>query len=339
MRGLYDDALRHASRARELGEGILFGVYASIPWSALALAHARRGRLDAAASQLQRMREEGLGGWVGSTEVEPLSERRSPWIAENEIDVELAYRAGDPDVWAIADRALRSLRTLGIAPRTALGLVLAGTLALEAGDRDTARAFYAEAEALTRGGHLSVLGAALLGQAYAAVREGEHEQAWRLAHEALDATHVTTRTGAATALETVAGLAADRGMADLGARLLGAVQRVVDEIGYVRLPIEERQRSQAVEAVRAELRGGAYDTAHAEGFALSLDTAVSLAQRGRGSRSRPVSGWDSLTPAELDVARLVAEGLTNAAAAERLFVSVNTVKAHLTHAYAWTRRG
>ncbi|XVQ08136.1 LuxR C-terminal-related transcriptional regulator [Spirillospora sp. CA-255316] len=44
---------------------------------------------------------------------------------------------------------------------------------------------------------------------------------------------------------------------------------------------------------------------------------------------RPVSGWESLTGTELQVARLVAEGLTNRQAAERLFLSTHTVAFHL----------
>ena len=49
---------------------------------------------------------------------------------------------------------------------------------------------------------------------------------------------------------------------------------------------------------------------------------------------RPRSGWASLTPTELDVARLVAAGHTNPDIAERLFVSRSTVKTHLVHVYA-----
>ena len=44
------------------------------------------------------------------------------------------------------------------------------------------------------------------------------------------------------------------------------------------------------------------------------------------------TGWDSLTPSERAVAELVATGLTNPAIAERLFVSPNTVKGHVSAA-------
>ncbi|MBY0389210.1 MAG: LuxR C-terminal-related transcriptional regulator [Mycobacterium pseudokansasii] len=76
-----------------------------------------------------------------------------------------------------------------------------------------------------------------------------------------------------------------------------------------------------------------FDAVWAEGAALSIEEAIAHAQRGRGERRRPASGWESLTPAERDVVRLVADGLANKDIATRLFVSPRTVQAHLTHVY------
>jgi DNA-binding CsgD family transcriptional regulator/integrase len=42
-------------------------------------------------------------------------------------------------------------------------------------------------------------------------------------------------------------------------------------------------------------------------------------------------GWESLTPAELDVAALVGEGMTNREIAQRLYVSPRTVQTHIKH--------
>ena len=42
----------------------------------------------------------------------------------------------------------------------------------------------------------------------------------------------------------------------------------------------------------------------------------------------------SLTPTELQVARLVGQGLRNDAIARRLFIAPGTVKVHLTHIFA-----
>ncbi len=90
----------------------------------------------------------------------------------------------------------------------------------------------------------------------------------------------------------------------------------------------------AVAQARDVLGDNDFDTAWAEGEALSLEEAIAYAQRGRGERKRPSTGWESLTPTELDVVRLVQEGLGNKDIAARLFVSHRTVQTHLTHVYA-----
>lgn len=54
---------------------------------------------------------------------------------------------------------------------------------------------------------------------------------------------------------------------------------------------------------------------------------------GRTSRGRPTSGWASLTPSERQVVELAVEGLTNPRIAQKLYLSINTVKTHLLRAY------
>ena len=60
--------------------------------------------------------------------------------------------------------------------------------------------------------------------------------------------------------------------------------------------------------------------------------------RGRGAEEEP---WRPLTAREFEVARLVAEGMTNAAIGEQLGLSPRTVGAHVEHILAklgFTRR-
>ncbi len=54
----------------------------------------------------------------------------------------------------------------------------------------------------------------------------------------------------------------------------------------------------------------------------------------RGSRTRATTGWDALTDAEREVARLINEGLRNGEIAERLFVSRRTVESHVGRLYS-----
>jgi predicted ATPase/DNA-binding CsgD family transcriptional regulator len=63
-----------------------------------------------------------------------------------------------------------------------------------------------------------------------------------------------------------------------------------------------------------------------------LAPVVELVRRSRGERGRPSFGWDSLTPAERNVVRLLADGLTNPEIAARLVMGRTTVKTHVSSA-------
>ena len=106
-----------------------------------------------------------------------------------------------------------------------------------------------------------------------------------------------------------------------------------ESIGAVRFKVWDAGYQASVAALRDAMGGSDFDAAWAEGAALSTEEAIAYAQRGRGQRKRPASGWASLTPTERDVVRLVSEGLGNNDIAERLFVSPRTVQTHLTHVY------
>lgn len=70
--------------------------------------------------------------------------------------------------------------------------------------------------------------------------------------------------------------------------------------------------------------------------AARLTAAMRSAGVRRGSRAprrRPATGWAALTPSELEVARLAAEGLMNQQIADRLFISKWTVMTHLSHIF------
>jgi DNA-binding CsgD family transcriptional regulator len=104
-------------------------------------------------------------------------------------------------------------------------------------------------------------------------------------------------------------------------------------MGVVRFKVWDADCDAAVAALRNEMDQKDFDSAWADGEALSTGEAIACAQRGRGERKRPTSGWRSLTPTERDVVRLVSEGLGNNDIATRLFVSPRTVQSHLTHVY------
>ena len=134
-------------------------------------------------------------------------------------------------------------------------------------------------------------------------------------------------------LECLGTLAGQAGGHREAARLFGALEAIRLCIGEVRFKIYAAAYEASVAALRDALGENDFDATWAEGAALSVEEAIAYAQRGRGERKRPTSGWGSLTPAERDVVRLVSEGLANNAIATRLFVSPRTVQTHLTHVY------
>jgi DNA-binding CsgD family transcriptional regulator len=84
------------------------------------------------------------------------------------------------------------------------------------------------------------------------------------------------------------------------------------------------------EAVRLNSGTGAvHDTERVRHHLRDLGVRTSAPPR----RAAAVSGWDSLTDSELKVVPLVAEGLTNRAVADRLYLSVHTVNTHLKHVF------
>jgi DNA-binding CsgD family transcriptional regulator len=203
--------------------------------------------------------------------------------------------------------------------------------ALARGDLTAARNSVDDAVAATAGWFLAV---ALMIRARIAVAQGQPEQAERDAHEALACcAEYKAYLFGSDILEILAGLASDTGSYREAARLFAAAEGNRHRTGEVRFAIYQGAYDLSVGRVRKAMSDAAFEAAWAEGAALSRDEAIAYAQRGRGERKRPSSGWASLTPAELDVVRLVSEGLGNKDIAARLFVSPRTVQSHLTRVY------
>ena len=160
---------------------------------------------------------------------------------------------------------------------------------------------------------------------------GRLAEAQRLARQGLaEIDSAGLRPELPDALEVLGGLAVDAGRPADGLRLLVAAGMLHEDMGqhchYQAAVTADRER--AAEALGSQ----AADVTRRAGQ-LTAQAAVSYARRSRGPRQRPGHGWDSLTPTEREVARLVAEGLSNPDIASRLFISRATVKTHLAHIF------
>ncbi|MGH2669577.1 MAG: response regulator transcription factor, partial [bacterium] len=234
------------------------------------------------------------------------------------------------------EEALGIIRPVRVPMVFGVALAVCAVASLAAGDREAARTRAEEGVALGRQTqHLWALGLSLHVLAGLAFQEEDLERAEDLEHEALGTYRRIERgPGIIDSLEALAQVASSLESYQEAARLVAAAQHIREEIRYARFPIDLPRHEDLLDRLRERLDDEAFEAAWAEGAALDLEAAVAYAERGRGERKRPSSGWASLTPTEVDVVRLAAEGLTNPQIAERLFISRATVKSHLGHIFA-----
>lgn len=211
-----------------------------------------------------------------------------------------------------------------------------GSAELAAGALADARTHLDEAISASREAEDSwTLGVSLGAYARLHLAEGDHKRAESLLHEALELQKTSgAKIGIVDSLEELATVAVAVESFTEAARLFGAADSLREATGYARFPSEREAHEANVSAAREGLGPEAFEAAWNEGAAMSMDEAIAYAQRGRGERKRPSAGWDSLTPAELDVVRLVGEGLTNPQIGGRLFISKRTVQTHLYRVFA-----
>ncbi|MEX1077747.1 MAG: LuxR C-terminal-related transcriptional regulator [Homoserinimonas sp.] len=328
LSGELDRARHHARRGWELADQVGRPAYGAVALAGLGAGDILQGDHEEAHDHLAKaqavLRAPGQEGSPYRDEFV------HPWLALS------AYASGDLEgAHATAATIVRIARDWGSRWNEALGEWLLGLVALVQGDRDDARVHLQASRALSTGPALPFpLGRSLLGLATLAQFDDHLEEAWELAQDCLAILDdYGDRVGTAAALEQLAGLATALGDPERGLRLLAASQRFHEESGIVRFPFEADCFDRACDAAKMALglpeAGACWDA----GKELSLADAVSYARRGRGERRRPNTGWGSLTPVECDVARLVADGHANAEIGRRLFISVNTVKKHLSHVY------
>jgi predicted ATPase/DNA-binding CsgD family transcriptional regulator len=169
-------------------------------------------------------------------------------------------------------------------------------------------------------------------RALVAQAQGDLGLAWDAAHEALSAAPLDPFGNLTmwTCLAVVAAVSADTGSPLLAARLAGAASRLAGEIGAAVLPAHGMLLEHVRVVCQQAMSEDAYSSARADGARTDLAEALAYASRGRGSRRRPASGWESLTPTELRITAAVTDGLSNPQIADRMFVSRRTVTTHLT---------
>ncbi|WP_405816629.1 LuxR C-terminal-related transcriptional regulator [Streptomyces sp. NBC_01390] len=147
---------------------------------------------------------------------------------------------------------------------------------------------------------------------------GEHEAAAESARHCLRLPYVSGEPHAVCgALEILAVVTAARGDTERAAVLRGAAHRIRRDLGHVPTAVD-----------------GPCGEAHRRGYELSAHEALAYAlgdprtAAGRAARPAPPVPDTGLTRRELEVAALIASGLTNRQIAERLVISRRTAEGH-----------
>jgi predicted ATPase/DNA-binding CsgD family transcriptional regulator len=246
-----------------------------------------------------------------------------------------AHMAGDR---ASARRLLGEAKavTAGVDDVTAaLTLLLARSFhGFFEGDLDAVTSASSEGVRLSREvGDLYTLKVWLMNLGTVALIAGDLAKAKPLLSEALRIAHqVDDRVQQAYLLDALGCYAARFGQARLAAQLLGAANVVRTAAGASIMPFLAPLVSQAEASAIATLGASRFEAEGNAGSRLSRDAAVRLAlgEPGHAAVAAPDgAGAGLLAKREAEVARLVADGLSNKEIGARLFISVHTVDSHV----------
>jgi predicted ATPase/DNA-binding CsgD family transcriptional regulator len=182
-------------------------------------------------------------------------------------------------------------------------------------------------------GDLYTLDIWLMNLGIAALIAGRPDEAKPLFAEALPiARLIDDRVSQFHLLDALACLAVGSGQARLAAQLLGAGATVGSGAGARVMPFLAPLVEQAESSAIAALGRSRFDAAFLVGSRLDRDAAVRLALGGSSeavveAAERADAG--PLSKREAEVARLIADGLTNKEIGTRLFISEHTVDSHV----------
>ena len=237
--------------------------------------------------------------------------------------------------------ALRRGRSLG---RRALAELLFFLAAASSHEQDyrQAMAYFEESRAEFRGlEDARGVSRCLISFGMVSIMGHDYARTETVAREGLESVRVLNdKPGTSFALLVAAALAGVRRDLLRAAKLWGAAEALREAIGLSmghqdRVDYDYEGR---VAAARAQLDEAAWQAAWNEGRTMSPEQAIDYALEDQTPRQEEASAPPEAYPAnlsarEVEVLKLVAQGITNAEVAKELFISPNTVNRHLNSIY------
>lgn len=237
-------------------------------------------------------------------------------------------------------------KELGDKDGLALHSYVCGQVALSQGDASTARSLLEGSLALYRDlGDRQRIPELLAGLAQVVAQQGDLATARVLYEESLSVGKVGHKLDIAYGLEGLAQVVAAQGEGAWAVLLWGAAEVLRETIGAPLPPGERAAYEHAVAVACTQLGKEAFSAAWAQGRTMTAEQV--LAAHGLANMPPPIRGGqlpttkreppppypDGLTAREVDVLRLVAQGLTDAQVADRLVITRRTINWYLTSVY------
>jgi predicted ATPase/DNA-binding CsgD family transcriptional regulator/transcriptional regulator with XRE-family HTH domain len=242
---------------------------------------------------------------------------------------------------ASGDKALALLKGRASPAWISAGLATAASTRLQLGQVDDAAAMLDEALAIHRGlgpswGFTTALGE----RGYAALVSSNHVLAAELFADGIVMAEEMSDVREAMGLVAgAAGVALAIGQPERAARVLGAVDAAQESSGIRRIA-HGLHAARLVTETRSQLAVPVFDAAWHEGRGLSYVEAIGEAMAiiaAAGEPAAPVPRQDSslaLSPRELEVVRLLAQGCSDKEIAATLYIGVRTVQTHVANVFA-----